>query len=40
MANARTSCECMRREVDWTHLPADEWSMDAFEVLVVLMWEN
>lgn len=30
MANARTSCEWIRREVDWTHRLDEECKMDVF----------
>lgn len=37
MAKARTSCECIRREVDWTHFPEDLWRMEGLEEVMGLM---
>lgn len=31
MAKERMSCECIRREVDWTHLPEDLWRMERLD---------
>lgn len=37
MAKARTSCECIRREVDWTHFPEDLCKIDELEEVRGLM---